>query len=97
MLAVNHDDILSLSEDVVLHGIPDLDKYWAFNLETGEQYSLSETAHSLLLKFKAPSNVEEALRSFAGEYEISFEIASTDCIDLIGEYLSEKILIRRQQ
>jgi hypothetical protein len=92
MLEVKKGDILELNDDVVIHGIPELEKFWAFNLKTGDQYSLSESAYFLLTGFDEPGSIETAADRMANEYNISNEIAEQDCLDIISQYLDEGLL-----
>lgn len=92
MLEVRRGDLLELNDDVVIHGIPELEKFWAFNLKTGDQYSLSETAYFLLAGFDKPVNIETAVGNLASEYNISNEIAEQDCFEIVSQYLEEGLL-----
>jgi hypothetical protein len=92
MLEVKKEDLLELSDDVVVHGIPELEKFWAFNLQTGDQYTLSETAHFLLSTFDKPECFKDALRKLAEEYDIPYETAKMDCQEIISRYLEEGLL-----
>jgi hypothetical protein len=92
MLEVKRGDLLELNDDVVIHGIPELEKFWAFNLQTGDQYSLSETAYFLLTGFEEPGSIEMSANRLSTEYNISDEIAEQDCLDIISQYLEEGLL-----
>ena len=48
MLEIRQDDIFSLSENIFLQKIIELEKYWVFNVDTGEHYSLNETSYWIL-------------------------------------------------
>jgi len=92
MLEVKRNELLELNDDVVIHGIPELEKFWAFNLQTGDQYSLSETAYFLLAGFDEPGSIEMAANRLSGEYNISSDTAEQDCLDIISQYLGEGLL-----
>jgi len=92
MLEVKKGDLLELNDNVVIHGIPELEKFWAFNLKTGDQYSLSESAYFLLTGFDEPGSIDTAACKLANEYNISNEIAEQDCLDIVSQYLDEGLL-----
>ncbi len=95
MLEVKKEDLLELHDHVVIHGIEELDKFWAFNLQTGDQYTLSETAYFLLTRFDRPESVRGALSILSKEYEISYNDAEKNCLEIIAQYLEEGLLKRR--
>lgn len=95
MLEVNQDDVLELSEDVVLHAIPELGKFWAFRVEDGDQYELNETAHFLLSLFREPTDISAAIAAFANRFDQDVVTSEQDCIPLLGQYLEEGLFQRR--
>lgn len=86
MLGVGMEMVLQLDDSVVLHAIPELEKYWAFNIENGDQYSLNDSAFYLLLLFRYPKKVSEGVAEFAANFEIDIDTAEKDCIPLLNEY-----------
>jgi len=95
VLEVKQGDILELSEDVVLHAIPELDKFWAFRVEAGDQYELNETAYFLLSQFREPLNIGAAIAAFAARFDKDMGSCENDCIPLLGQYLEEGLFQRR--
>lgn len=92
MLEIKKNDLLELCDDVAIHGIPELEKFWVFNLKSGDHYSLSETAYFILTGFDKPGSMGTAADKLANEYNISNEIAQQDCLDIISQYLDEGLL-----
>lgn len=95
MLDLNKEDTFELDENVVIHGIPELEKFWAFNLQTGDQYTLNETAHFILTHFGDPTSVNMVLDHFFKEFDVSPKAGEKDVLEILSEYLEEGILTRR--
>lgn len=90
MLAVTKDSTLQLDDAIVLHAIPELEKYWAFNIESGDQYTLNDSAFYLLSLFRDPKKVTTALADFSGHYDIDVATAEEDGLPLLNDYKSQK-------
>lgn len=86
MLALNMDTVLQLADEVVLHAIPELEKYWAFNIENGDQYTLNDTAFYLLTQFREGKTVGDAIAKLAANYDISLQTAEEDALPLLNDY-----------
>ncbi len=95
MLDLNKEDVLVLAEDAAIHAIPELDKYWAFNMQTGDQYTLNETAHFILSHFGESTSVSMVLDHFLKEFDVSPEAGEKDCLEILEKYIDEGILKRR--
>lgn len=87
MLEVSLHEVLRLEEGIVLHAIPELQKYWAFHVESGDQYELNESAYVLLAQFHEPRLVASGLQSFCERFNVDMHTAETDCVPLLGQYL----------
>lgn len=90
MLAVNMDTFLELTDAMVLHAIPELDKYWAFNIESGDQYTLNDSAFFLLAVFREQKEVRRAIAEFAVHYDVNLETAEEDALPLLNDYYGLK-------
>ena len=95
MLDLSKKDTLELDENVVIHGIPGLEKFWAFNLQTGDQYTLNETAHFILSHFGEATSIGKVLDHFMAEFDVPPKAGKKDVLEILTEYLNEGILIRR--
>ena len=95
MLALNEEDILQLGDDVVIHAIPELGKYWVFNVENGDQYSLTESAYFVLDLCREPIKLEVIVIKMAEEYDTQYETIKIDCFEIVHQYVLENILQRR--
>ncbi len=95
MLDLKIEDALELAEDAAIHAIPELDKFWAFNLQTGDQFTLNETAHFILSHFGEPTSVSMVLDHFLKEFDVSPEAGKQDCLEILEKYIDEGILKRR--
>ena len=95
MLDLSREDVLVLAEDAAIHAIPDLEKYWAFNTQTGDQYTLNETAHFILSHFGEATSIGKVLDHFMAEFDVPQKAGEKDVLEILAEYLNEGILIRR--
>ena len=50
MLEINQNDSFILAESIFLQKISELEKYWVFNIDTGEHYSVNETSHWIYVR-----------------------------------------------
>jgi hypothetical protein len=90
MLVIDKESKLQLDDTIVLHAIPELDKYWAFNIESGDQYTLNGSAFFLLIQFRNLNNVWRALAEFADHFGIDKETAEEDGLPLLIDYYGLK-------
>ncbi len=95
MLDLTREDILVLTVDAAIHAITELDKYWAFNVQTGDQYTLNETAHFVLSHFGEPTSVGTVLDHFMAEFDVLPRTGEKDVLEILSKYLNEGILTRR--
>lgn len=70
MLEINNDSMFTLSNNIFLQKIEELNKYWVFNIETGEHYSLNETSYWILEQITANISVKSMLRDFIDTYKV---------------------------
>lgn len=94
MLEVKRDDVIQLSENVVLHAIPDLDKFWVFCVDSGDHYELNESAYFLLSQFCDPCEVSVGLNAFRKNFNVDEKTAEADCLPLLGRYIKEGIFVK---
>ena len=92
MLEINNKTIISLSDSIVLQSLPDLDMYYAFNIETGDHYKLNSSAYWLLKKITRGYSSDSLRQEFISEYEIDAETAQKDIEDIMQYSLDNKII-----
>jgi hypothetical protein len=94
MLEIERNQILHLASDILLHSIEDLDKYWAFNIRSGDHYSLNESAFFLLAEFRQPHSISDALDRFRAEFDITAAVAIADGLEMINDFINNELLIK---
>ena len=92
MLEINDKTIISLSDSIVLQSLPDLNMYYAFNIETGDHYKLNSSAYWLLEKVAQGYMPESLKQAFILEYGINSETAQKDIDDIMQFFLDNKII-----
>ena len=84
--------MFTLSNNIFLQKIEELNKYWVFNIETGEHYSLNETSYWILEQITANISVKSMLRDFIDTYDVDEKQAKNDLDKTINKFLEEKII-----
>lgn len=96
MLEINKDDIFTLSDNIFLQKIEELGKYWVFNIETGEYYSLNETSYWILEQIAVNLPIKSILRDFVDTHDVDEDKGKNDFGETINKFLKEKIIKRRE-
>jgi hypothetical protein len=96
MLEIKPDTPIALTPSIVLHSLPSRNFYYAFDVESGEQYKLNMTSFWVLEKISARIEWSELKESFLNTFEVSPEQAQMDLIALIND-LSNQHLVRSEE
>ncbi|MBE3086634.1 MAG: PqqD family protein [Bacteroidetes bacterium] len=96
MLEINESDVFFLSDNAFLQKLEELGKYWVFNIETGEHYSLNETSYWILEQIALNLPIESILRDLVDTYDVDEEQGKNDLDETINKFLKEKIIKRRE-
>ena len=97
MLEMNHDDIFMLAENVFLQKIDELGKYWVFNIETGEHYSLNETSYWILEQIAEDLPAKDVLENFLKSFDVDENQGKDDFGEIITGFLKEGIINRAER
>jgi len=92
MLEINKDDVYCLSENIFLHKISELEKYWAFNIDSGEHYSLNETSFWILERITGSTPLKGVLVEFLETFDVDDKQGENDFCEVITGFLSEGIV-----
>ena len=95
MLEINQNDTFTLSETIFLQKISELGKYWVFNIDTGEHYSLNETSYWILEQVAENSPTKTILGNFLGNFDVDENQGRDDFKEIIDDFLKEGIIKRR--
>lgn len=96
MLEINESDVFFLSDNIFLQKLEELGKYWVFNIETGEHYSLNETSYWILEQIALNLPIESILRDLVDTYDVDEEQGKNDLDETINKFLKEEIIKRRE-
>lgn len=97
MLEIKQNDIFVLEENIFLQKISELDKYWAFNIDTGEHYSLNETSYWILEQIAENSPAKTILEDFLENFNVDENQGKDDFKEILNGFLNEGIIKRREQ
>jgi hypothetical protein len=89
------DDRFRLAPNILIQKIEELGKYWVFDVETGEHYSLNETSFWILDRLAGEAEQSDVLGEFLSEFDVSEEEGRADFAEVIKGFLEDGILQRR--
>lgn len=92
MLEINMDAVYLLSEDIFLYKIKELEKFWVFNVDSGEHYSLNETSFWILEQVDGKSSLKSILHKYLNEFEIDKKQGEKDFSEIVRNFLNEGII-----
>lgn len=94
MLALGPRAVLALSPGIVLQALPDQGWFFAFNVETGDHYSLNKTSFWILESLGEGIEWVDLKERFLGAFAVSSEEGEADLKAIVNQFFEEK-LIRR--
>ena len=94
MLEMNHDDIFMLAENIFLQKIDELGKYWVFNIDTGEHYSLNESSYWILEQIAEDLPAKDVLENFLKSFDVDKNQGEDDFREIVKGFLAEGIINR---
>lgn len=92
MLEINEDDAYLLSENIYLHKIAELEKYWAFNIDSGENYSLNETSFWILERIAGSAPLKGVLAEFLETFDVDDKQGKNDFCEVITGFVNEGMI-----
>lgn len=92
MLELTPGTLLALSESVIIKHLPDVDKYYAFNVDDGEHYELNYSAYWMLRTIETGICYSEVQKRFAEEFDLTADEANQDLNEAIHLVLENKII-----
>ena len=95
MLEINQDDSFILAENIFLQKIDEIGKYWVFNIDTGEHYSLNETSYWILEQVAEDLPAKDVLENFLKSFDVDENQGKDDFREIVKGFLAEGIIKRR--
>lgn len=92
MLEIKETDIFELADNIFLQKISELGKYWVFNIDTGEHYTLNETSYWILEKITENFPLQSILTDFLSYFNVKKKEGSKDFEDIIKNFLNDGII-----
>ena len=97
MLEIKQNDTFVLSENIFLQKISELGKYWAFNIDTGEHYSLNETSYWILEQIAESLPTRNILMNYLDNFDVDENQGKDDFGEIINGFLNEGIINRAER
>ena len=97
MLEINQNDSFILAENIFLQKITELEKYWVFNIDTGEHYSLNETSYWILEQIAGSLPIKSVFVNFLDNFDVDENRGKDDFEEIITDFLKEGIINRAER
>ena len=92
MLEIKDSKIFELPDNIFLQKIAELEKYWAFNVDKGEHYSLNESSYWILEKIAENMSLESIFKDFLDNFDVDKNKGKKDFNEIIMSFIKEGIL-----
>ena len=96
MLEINEKDTFMLADNIFLQKINELGKYWVFNIDTGEHYSLNETSYWILERLNDNLPVKTIIHDFLDNFDVEEKQGNDDFSKIVCNFIKEGIIKRRR-
>lgn len=97
MLEMKDTDTFEISPSIFLQKISELKKYWAFNTDTGEHYTLNKTSYWILERIAGDLPLQNIAQDFLSAFNVEEKEGKRDFNDIIKNFLDEGIIERRER
>ena len=97
MLEISQNDTFALAENIFLQKIGELGKYWVFNVDTGEHYTLNESSYWILEQIAEKLPAKHILKDFLGSFDVDENQGKDDFREVINGFLTEGIINRAER
>ena len=97
MLEINQNDSFILAENIFLQKITELEKYWDFNIDTGEHNSLNETSYWILEQIAGSLPLKSVFMNFLDNFDVDENQGKDDFEEIITGFLKEGIIKGREK
>lgn len=95
MLEIDQDNTFILAENIFLQKISELEKFWVFNIDTGEHYTLNETSYWILEQIVESLPIKNIFMNFLGNFDVDENQGKDDFNEIVNNFLNEGIIKRR--
>lgn len=96
MLEVDDYAKFKLNEGFVLHQVEELDKYWLFNIKTGDIFNLNEVSSFILQKLNKPTTITVMISYILENFEAEEDTVKQDTVDTLEQLLNEGIISKEE-
>ena len=97
MLEIEMNDTFVLAENIFLQKIAELGKYWVFNTDTGEHYTLNETSYWILEQVAESLPITSIFKNFINNFDVDENQGKDDFNEIVNNFLDEGIIERRDK
>lgn len=92
MLEIAPEARYSLSTDITIRSLPEMDRYYAFNIKTGDHFQLNATAQWVLEQIASGISYSELLNRFSVNFGVDLENSRQDLLEVIDCALGNKLI-----
>lgn len=92
MLEINLQAKFRLNEEFVLHQIEELDKYWLFNIVTGDIFKLNDVSMFILQGLRECKSYESLVFDLLQQFDVEEDMVKYDILEILHKFLNKKII-----
>jgi hypothetical protein len=92
MLEMNLQAKFKLNDEFVLHQIEELDKYWLFNIETGDIFKLNDVSMFILQGLREGKSFGSLVSRLLQQFDVMEDRAQKDVQKILLKFIDEKII-----
>lgn len=97
MLEINFTTEFKMNDNFVLHQISELEKYWLFNLHSGDIYILNEVSMFILQILREKTTFNIMVAKMLEHYEVDRTVLCQDVQEILDQLLSDGIILRIEE
>ena len=97
MLEIEQNNTFVLAENIFLQKISELEKYWVFNIDTGEHYTLNETSYWILEQIAENLPITSILTNFINSFDVDENQGEDDFKEIVNGFLTEGVIKGRKK
>lgn len=97
MLEINPQARFKINEEFVLHQIEELDKYWLFNIVSGDIFKLNDVSMFILQGLREGKSYESLVSGLLQQFDVMEDRAQQDVKNILFKFLKEKIISQAEE
>lgn len=97
MLEIKSNTEFKMNDNFILHQIREFDKFWLFNLHSGDIYNLNEVSMFILQILREKTTFDTLVSKTLEQYEVYRGVLCQDIQEILMHLLSEGIISKIEE